>query len=435
MRRSKLNLETAINNLENTDSNDAENKRRKKERSNLLFALLSLLVCLTMPLAAIFGAQESFGKLNDFPEYYGAAKMICSGQGADIYKLDALFKVEHEHFPLMEGRGVGYYIPPFATPLLAWLGTMSAQTSYIAFMSASVIALVFGVLLCAKHFKLSSAGTAWLATALCAGSPVFESMKIAQLAPFLFFSLSLFLYLCGKNRDILAGASLSLMLLKPQELMPLGVYLLFARRWKNLAGLLGIAILCGFASVLMLQLQGYFNYFDLLKDSASNTQFMQPELGATVRGQLLRLIPASPANMLSAVILLVTSAGIAAAALKCGRTARFEKGLLQLALPLGLVSALHCHDYDLLLLTPWALSILLPEQQSDSTQTTQSSLASQIPRYALYAFLLVLAIPIYVPIHYNWLLRDRQALNPIFLLFMTAAIASTVHFCTPRRKP
>ncbi|MBX9688384.1 MAG: glycosyltransferase 87 family protein, partial [Candidatus Obscuribacterales bacterium] len=339
-----------------------------------------------------------------------------SGQGADIYKLNSVFRIEHEYFPSMQERGVGFYIPPFATPLLAALGLLPPGISYLFFLSASCLSVLFSVHLLGRTFSLKLQGKAWLFAGLCLSGPLFESLKIAQLAPFLLFSISLFLLLSKQKKDYQSGAALSLLLLKPQELLPLALYLLAKRKLKVLASLILLTLVLAAISLSFLGPEGYNNYLELLKDSAANTRFMQPELSATFRGQFLRLCePANQmANLASAALLLLSLLLIFGQAV-FNKESKEPETLLSFALPLGLLSALHCHDYDLLLLAPWGLSLYL---QKDTNALTK---AAKIAISILFA---LLSLPLYVPIHYQWLLTQKAALNPIFIAFLAACVLS-----------
>ncbi len=403
------------------NSDDAQQKRKaRKERIDFVFAILSLIIAATMPAAALLGSQGSFGKLSDFPEYYSVARMIREGHGSQIYVLDKLFEAQHQDFPQLESRGIGYYIPPFATPLITPLGFLPPMQSYLLFLLSSIASLIASVIILGKHFKLKASSKIWLATLLCASAPAFESLKIAQLAPYLLLSLSCTLCFLSKKNDIAAGASLAIMLLKPQELFPLLVYGLFSRRFKLIAS----TVLCGsillLISVAMIGFDGYSNYFLLLKDSATHTQFMQPELGATVRGQLLRIpfLEQSSVNLMSTIVLVVALAKIAYEAWR-KRNLNFEEGLLQLALPVGLVTALHCHDYDLLLLLPYILSMFC---RSDRSKTAEAA------RGFLIILCLFLSTPVFVLVHYSMLMRQKMIPNPIFIALALCAIFSVLSY-------
>lgn len=399
-----------------------QNRAARGSRQNFIFALLSLCVCVTIPATALLGSQGSFGKVNDFPEFYTAAKMSVAGRGAHIYNLETLFSEEHRFFPQMQGRGLGFYIPPFAVPFLGWLSLFSADAAYLAYMALALAAILGSVQFLRRSFALGRTETIWLLCLLCATAPIFESLKLSQLAPFLLFSFSCSLWLAEQKKDLAAGAVLSLLLLKPQELFPLALFWLLSGRLKIIAGLAVAGVFLAAVSALFPGIAAYSTYMQLVRDSASNTIFMQPELSATIRGQLLRIPQlAGAANIISLGTLALSAGSIAWLALVIAKK-RIELqkyGLLCAALPLGLVSALHCHDYDLLLLTPWFIAVWKIES------TDLLSKATKISAVILFALLVV---PFYIPIHYRWLLEQQQIANPIFLAFLSASILSALNY-------
>ncbi len=438
------------------DETGGDESRLKLSRRNLIFGILSLCVCITIPAMALLGSQSSFGQVSDFPEYYGAMKLLCSGRAAEMYKLPQLFSQQQQDFPELGQRGIGFYIPPFSAPLLAPIGIFPPKQSYFLYMLLSIGSLIGSTIVLSKHFALKADGCIWLLTALCLSAPIFEAMKIAQLAPFLLLSFSVFLLLACKpdaktessesssqssvksssKTELLAGLALAFMLVKPQELLPIAVYLAGARRLKVLFALLAV-----FAVLTLLSIASgtgvWQSYLELLKDSASNTQFMQPELSATLRGQLLRLpgFDHAFANTISSIAMAISQCFIAFVAFKYGKGANFERGLLQVALPIGLISALHCHDYDLLLLTPWALSLFNQKTAplSEQAKASKTGIASQI---AITVMALALVVYIYVPIHYDALLKNHQIINPYFVLFAIASLLSAANFiiaCNARK--
>lgn len=418
-------MSESAENEELVGSERPSSSSKKRKRLNEVLALLSLLLATSIPFSAVFGSHSSFGKLSDFPEYYAAMRLVLEGRGPDIYRLDPLFELQHKLFPQMEGRGIAYYIPPFATCLLSPIGLLPAKASYWLYICLASCSLVSGCALFARYFQFSFSGFCWMLAAVFFTGPAFESLKIAQLAPFLFLALSAFLLLQKAGKPIAAALFLSILFLKPQELLPIAVYLLFSARFKILFWLIAMFLVSSLVSVLQTGPAAYLSYFELLKDSAVNTQFMQPELSATIRGQLLRAgdLGISLANSMSALLMALGLAVIAYAGYKSrGKTKSgqanseiFDEGFLFLVLPLGIITALHCHDYDLLLLLPWVLA---------SFKLQSKSLLARALQILLALFYLALTIPIYVPIHYLWLMQLKQTLNPLFLLFFCASLLS-----------
>lgn len=381
----------------------------------ILFALLAPI----LPLVLIFSSQAWFGQISDFPEYYASARMMLEGQGALIYKLDSLGLVQHMLYPSMAERVVGLYIPPFALPWLLPLGWFEPATVPIVWTIVQIVAIALSLLILKQAFSLSIKAVLWLWAVLSISGPFYESLRIGQVAPLLLLGFSLALWAFKHNRQFLGSVALSVLLLKPQELAPFLVYLIGARRYSVIGYLIMLTgLLCG-ASLILIGADGYKNYFDLLGSSVENTVWMQPELSATFRGQLLRAFPDQKlmVTQVSSVILL---GGLALTFYLGRRESRQPKWLeagLATALPLGLVTSFHCHDYDLLLLVPSIVSLV------------KSGLVKNPPGWLVFVGLactLPFLLPFYVEIHYQYLLQGGL-INPLFWLLVCGSVLALIY--------
>lgn len=387
----------------------------RKQKFRLITAIFALVFSLAVPVIVLPLAVLTFAAVNDLPEYYAGASLISKGQGANIYQLERLGDEEQIIFPAMKGRLVGLFIPPFSVPLLMPVLLMPANVApvlWTAFLSACALGACFVL---RRTFVLSNLATLWLLAIMCLSGPLYESLRIGQLAPVLLLAFSFSILKMKQGRDISAGLWLSLLLLKPQELLPIMLYLLGGSKWKVIGATVAVGAVLALVSLALVGVDGWRHYFQLVGDVKLNTQYMQPELSATVRGQLLRLSGAQGdlANLFSLIALAIGSGFI----LFCGKMLKGNlQGLLFIAVPLGLVTALHCHDYDLLLLAPSIVSLVRYEP------------ASKIP--APITLLAVGAggvfmVPIYVMIHYQYLL-EGGTINPGFIALFIGSIALAI---------
>lgn len=387
----------------------------RKQKFRLITAIFALVFSLAVPVIVLPLAVLTFAAVNDLPEYYAGASLISKGQGADIYQLERLGNEEQIIFPAMKGRVVGLFIPPFSVPLLMPVLLMPSNVApvlWTAFLSACALGACFVL---RRTFVLSNVATLWLLAIICLSGPLYESLRIGQLAPVLLLAFSFSVLKMKQGRDISAGLWLSLLLLKPQELLPIMLYLLGGSKWKVIGATAAVGAVLALVSLVLVGVDGWRHYFHLIGDVKLNTQYMQPELSATVRGQLLRLSGAQGdlANLFSLIALALSSALI----LFCGKKLKGDlQGLLFIAVPLGLVTALHCHDYDLLLLAPSIVSLVRYEP------------AAKIP--APITLLAVGAggvfmVPIYVMIHYQYLLEGGM-INPGFIALFIGSIALAI---------
>lgn len=387
----------------------------RKQKFRLITAIFALVFSLAVPVIVLPLAILTFAAVNDLPEYYAGVSLISKGQGANIYQLEALGNEEQIIFPAMKGRVVGLFIPPFSVPLLMPVLLMPANVApvlWTTFLSACALGACFVL---RRTFVLSNLATLWLLAIMCLSGPLYESLRIGQLAPVLLLAFSFSILKLKQGRDISAGLLLSILLLKPQELLPIMLYLLGGSKWKVIGTTVGAGTVLALISLALVGVDGWRHYFQLVGDVKLNTQYMQPELSATVRGQLLRLSGAEGdlANLVSLIALALGSAFI----LFCGRKFKGDlHGLLFIAVPLGLVTALHCHDYDLLLLAPSIVSLVRYEP------------AAKIP--APITLLAVGAggvfmVPIYVMIHYQYLLKGGT-INPGFIALFIGSVALAI---------
>lgn len=371
----------------------------------------------------IAASQSSFAQISDLPEYYAASTMAVTSRGADIYRLDRLGAEQKRLFAAMGERAVGLYVPP---PALVWLLPLSAvpvrfvPTFWLVLLVAG---LVVSVTMISRVFRLSPAQSLAIWSVSVISGPLYESIRIGQPAPLLLLSLCSAVWALQAGRPLPAGLALSFLLLKPQELLPFAVYLAGARRYRPLLVLLALTGLFLAISFWLVGAEGYSNYFHLLFDSVGNTVNMQPELTPTLRGQLLRLLPQS--KWLATAISVAACLAVLTFIWLSGRQyARYKQWLeigLVIAIPAGLASALHCHDYDLLLLIPAIVA------------ADKLALFRRVPdaaRLLTIACSTMLLLPLYKYIHYDWLLTGGL-LNPIFGLLAVGAVVLSVclHNC------
>jgi hypothetical protein len=201
-------------------------------------------------------------------------------------------------------------------------------------------------------------------------------------------------------------------LLKPQELITFGIFLLGAKRYKVLlAAIVTTLVLSGVAFLLM-GADGFANYFKLFRTLNAQNVSMLAELSPTVRGQLMRFgVSESVTSVVSTGCLLIA----VAASFIWGRVQSksnewLENGLV-VTLPLGLITAFLAHYYDLVLLLPVSVALIT------------SRIGKSMPEYCSLIGLLglmVFMLPASLAIHYGWLLTNVSVINPFFVVLLVA---------------
>lgn len=393
----------------------------------IAFAILAPII----PAILLLASANSFGAISDLPEYYCAAKLALGGAGAKIYELAYFAAFEQAMFPELSGRIIGFYVPPIAVPLFWFVGVFSVGAAKLLWPRFLLLLLLISFALLSRMYSLTFKQRLWLFAVLSLSGPIYETLRIGQIAPLLLLSFVGSLYYLSKNRPLASGLCLVGMLLKPQELLPVLIFLLAARQYKAILGFCAAAITTGIISWPLIGAEGYANYFKLLSYSSVHSELMQPELGPTLRGQLLRLVPgflgqgaaAAPdaqliqyVSLASLVILVLALGFIGYAGMKLSAWAQTDESLsgskvaeaLTLIMPLGLVTALHCHIYDLVLLIPCLIMLGIKHS------------AKPLEALGLMLGLMPFLLPFYIYIHYDYLLKGGMV-NPLFVLLLILA--------------
>jgi len=383
----------------------------------LVIPLLAALMAVSILAGLLVLASKSFGRVSDLPEYYCAARLVIAGSGAQVYDLAALGRAENTTFPSLAGRCIGLMVPPLAIPVLMPLGFCPPSWAPTLWKIINVSALLASLCLLKALGELDTKTFLWFLAWFALSGPLFESLRIDQLAPLLLLALCAALWALKHNHPIVAAFALSVFWLKPQQIWPFALVLLACKRFKVISIATIISILLGLVSWYLLGYKGITNYAMVLSPVAE--PFMQSNLGPTIRGQLLRIFPQqSQAVMVFSLLALIAISLLiffTARRFASGKNA-IEIGTL-LAMPLGLLASLHCHDYDLILLAP-AIVFLLKYA---------SKLTSN--RWLLLAFA-ILVIPFmlsfYEDIHYSYLLIKGGLINPYFGILLVFALGVLV---------
>ncbi len=384
-----------------------------KESMPVLFAILS---------AAWLGwffLQPFSGSISDFPQYYAPARLICTGHGADSYKFPIVSAMQHEGFPSMGDRAVPTYLPP---PSLFWFlpfGLMSGSQAFIAWKIVQIAALIGSIFLLKDAWGLNRKAVCYLIAGICVSGPAFAATQLGQISMLILCALSTMVWSFKKDKLWLAAIALSVLMLKPQEGLPLMIFLAGAKRYKMLSMTIGVLAVASLVIFCFIGVQGMTDYLATTTAiDTSQSVWMQSELGPTVRGQLLRLAPESKGliTKASSIVMLISWAYIFFSGRKFAARPAWFGACLLIAVPVGVLTCLHLHSYDLLLLVPSLVLVL------------SGPLESIAPSWLLLAGFLITGtfmVPFYIFIHWDYLLKDHWILNPHFfaLLAMTAGFS------------
>jgi hypothetical protein len=249
-------------------------------------------------------------------------------------------------------------LPPPGLILFAPIALIGLPWAFYLWKIISVLCLIGSVFVLTRTFKLGYKQVCYLVAGLALSHATFEILRLDQIVSMLLLALSLVLYFLQKKQDTKAGLALILFVVKPQLILPFLVYLVGLRRWSPLAIFVGASGVLTVLSYLLVGEKGFRNYLVLLK-APESVLFMQPELMPTVRGQLLRLCPSLSQEILYISIAIFLA--VIFCSWFCGADNRKnDKSILWaflVTIPLSLITSLHCHSYDLILLVPTVIII------------------------------------------------------------------------------
>lgn len=369
----------------------------------------------------VLSCKAAFGTLNDFPQYHGAARLIAQGRAAEVYDTASLLLVERTLHPDLQ-RPLAMFVPPPAALYFLPIALFPPALAFFGWMGMLVSALLASIYLMKREFHVPAVGVGWLVAAVVSFGPAFEALRIAQPATLMLLGLMLSYASFRQGKSFTAGAFLGLLILKPQELLPLALFFLAARQWRLIAGLAAVTAIMTVLSLVTFGIVGYQNYVHLVLDPAS-ADLMQSVINPTVRGQL---------GLIFGIDAPVTKYGASSAALlafgaclfagnKARRLDNPYYAALVVAVPVGLVTAWHCHDYDVALAIPGLVALFMAANQRRQAFLTLSIIVGT----------LLCMIPIYVPVHYFYLLKGGLV-NPNFLLLLAFAMGALFSFLTDK---
>lgn len=398
--------------------------QQSRARIDIVFAVI-LFACITFVLQP---PPKAIFEVTDLPEFYLGAKLFIEGRTSAIYETAQFFSLQKLVFPALGERAIPLYVAPFGLPFLLPLLIFPASIAYIATKVAMIAGFLLGLFMLCRLYQTGSRWFMWLGAILPFSGPVWEALRIEQVSPLLFLSLSAHLYFMEQKKPVLAAFCLSPFLLKPHLAATVCCFHLGARRFRFVLvfALIALSLLC--FTYLYCGAQTYSDYFELLNYSMINMQWMAPEATPTLRGQLLRLPIDSQAVTKGCTLLfgLVLLGVVYGGHLLRQRDVAVTTAMV--AVPAGLVLSLHCYSYDLVLLLPAV--ILAVHASLSGIRQKQFKLAD----LALYLPLLSFMLPFYALIHYILTLRG-SIINYHFLALSLLTVYLIVNGCRRACQP
>lgn len=371
--------------------------------------LLAFLVVASLP---------AFGSVSDFAEYYAAAKLVLSGHGDKAYALTDFVTAEQLFFPELKGRIVGFFVPPFSMAWIVPIGLFPLPAALIIWKLKLIAALFASIFILSKTFVLDRTGVLWLVAACGLSGAVYEGLRIDQLATILLVAFSIALYGLKKDRPVIAGFGLSLLMLKPQELLPFLIFLLAVKQYRTLLWFAAFSAIVAIVGFCELGISGLQNYSTLMASTVQDNRFLVSDLSPSLRGQLLRILPndRALASIAGGAFLMLSLAAIFVTGRKFANSKYWLEAGLIFAVPLGMVSCLYFFDYDLVLLIPTLIVLM------------QNRIQDHIPPPILALGMLgalIYFVPFSIYIHYYYLLPGG-VVNPYFVTLLVFSMLTLV---------
>lgn len=265
-----------------------------------------------------FGRSNPFWVREDFTAFYAAGHIVGSGLGSHLYDPGTMRAAEYA----AAGRQVGgtgllmYFNPPFFA-LLYWpLSHLSLQQAYQAWMLFSVGLLALNSWLLVRLTPgLSRRWHVVLITGYLTLYPVTFGLRLGQFSLILQASWAAGALLLEQRRDRWAGLALAPLLIKPELLIPAGLFILVKRHWGTFITLVPMALAAIVVSVAMVGLATAIHYPGfVLGSTASNGNGVAPNLMVDYSGAIAAAFGngASVARPLVSTVLAVLSLGAVA---------------------------------------------------------------------------------------------------------------------------
>ncbi len=342
-------------------------------------------------------ATNAYGATGDFLSFYAAGWLVRGSHAGDLYDPDTIEWAQRRLYPGDFDLAIGYPLPVFVAWLFAPFSALPFTLSFFLWMALNAV-LLAGVVWALNRELAAVPASVRLAFAVTAAlsmpaiaTLVFGQVDLIALAGLLGGYLAL-----RERRPALAGAALSIALVKPHLLAGVALMLLARREWKTI----------GWLSVIGLPLLVIPAFATDPATLAGNVRILASYPGAgdqlSVNAAMMsnwRGFVASATNSNDVWLWLPGLAAIAAAALALAATrwrmmsgpAAFDRGYA-LAMLLPLLVSPHLHTQSLvLMLLPAALALKWGVPASAARECQQTAVTWLLASYAALFFLPVAA--------------------------------------------
>lgn len=223
--------------------------RLRRAVARLTFTRLAVV----LSAALLLGLVVSYGLLlrsgdagwmqTDFLSYYSGAHFVLAGHAGSMYDFNALGGYERRLVaPLHVRDGVLPYVyPPFLALALAPLAALPYGAAFSLWVGINLLALAVTLRLLAGAANLDTDGRLVLWVAGPAFLPVFVAVAQGQTSILILAALAVTGWALLRERPLLAGSALALVLVKPPYALPFLLVLLARRQGRALLAFVAVA--------------------------------------------------------------------------------------------------------------------------------------------------------------------------------------------------
>ncbi|MFN0074471.1 MAG: glycosyltransferase family 87 protein [Chloroflexota bacterium] len=296
----------------------------------------------------------------DFRALYTAGTMIQTGVGAEFYDLNTQYESQRAWAPELDRleKLMPFLSPPFAALPLAVVAALPVERAYLAWLSMNLVIGIMGLALLSRPFCDSIRGHGRIYLLAFAFLPATMALVQGQLSFWLVLIFALGWRALRQGHEVIGGALLTLLAIKPYLVVVPLLTLLVSRRWKALGGMVIGAVALMLISVYLVSPRGLVGYIGLAQAAASwgDAFTVHPKEMHTLRGAIQALLDTNEAGPALLPWALVSTVLLAAALWILRRpappgAANFDAQMAAILL-VGLLVSPHGNLHDLSLLGP-----------------------------------------------------------------------------------
>lgn len=214
----------------------------------------------------IFERTSSQIGATDYSNFYCAYKLWKNKQNP--YDIDLLNSICKD-LPARSGLPqLSYMYPPWLLPMLSPLFELNFKYSVASWYILNVFMIIASGILIWKIYNIRKINLVLCGVGSLVFPPLFESLEWGQISIFVTFGIALFLWSITNNKNLIAGISSIIILLKFHLLLPWGIFtLLWLIKEKKISVLL-ISLLLLLAAIAFCEfhIPGILNYWILSRN-------------------------------------------------------------------------------------------------------------------------------------------------------------------------